>query len=180
MQNLSPRWLDYTTWKTPRWKCALSRRTLSMPMRLALEHEVIKPEWQLLDFGSGKNYCNDVQYLKQYQIPTVGFDPYWNRQPNYQHELNKLQPTDTVSCIYVINVIESASERVEVLQYCWELCKRSLVVAIRTDGKGEGLTSIGTYQKYYSQSEFRNFIAQTLGVVRVDFPKSGVAFIYKD
>lgn len=193
MKNIIyPKWLDYTTWETPRWQAALSRRSLSMPMRLALEHGIIKPELKLLDFGSGKNYCNDIQHLKQHQIEAIGFDPYWNRQPNFNYELGLLQPTNIISCIYVINLIETEKERAEVLKYCWQLTVRSLVViemggrsffpplsAVRTDKKQSGLTSIGTYQKYYTQLEFRDFIAQTLGVVRVSFPKSGVAFIHK-
>lgn len=128
MQITYPKWYSLTTWETPRWRTALSRRSLSMPMRLALEHGIIKPELKLLDFGSGKNYCNDIQHLKELRIVAIGFDPYWNRQPNFNYELGKLQPTDIVSCIYVINVIESEKERVEVLQYCWQLTTRSLIV----------------------------------------------------
>ena len=140
-------------------------------MRIAVKYGVVNPRHFLLDFGCGRS--EDINGLTSLNFPCTGFDPYW------AYHLTLLQPTDVISCIYVINVIESASERTEVLQYCWELCKRSLIVAVRSDGKGEVLTSIGTYQKYYSQSEFRNFIAQALGVVRVEFPKSGVAFIHK-
>ncbi|MBD2309982.1 hypothetical protein H6G17_31785 [Chroococcidiopsis sp. FACHB-1243] len=166
-----PFWLDYKTWSTPRWKCAIARRGLSMPMKVAVKYRVVEPSSLLLDFGCGRG--EDLEHLHKLDISCVGFDPYW------KYDLALLQPTDCISCIYVINTIESAIERTEVLQYCWELTRRSLVIAVRTDGRGEGLSRLGTYQKYYSQAEFRSFIAQSLGVVRVEFPKSGIAFIQK-
>lgn len=131
-----PHWLDYNQWQSPRWKAAIARSKMSMPMRLASMHRVITEDRTLLDFGCGRNH--DVEHLTKFGYPCAGFDPYW------AYHLNLLQPTDVVSCIYVINVIESAAERTEVLQYCWKLCRRSLIVAVRTDGFGEGLTSIGT------------------------------------
>lgn len=166
-----PQWLNFHTWKTPRWKCAIARTKISMPMRVALEHGVVSSHHCLLDFGTGRG--QDIEHLRKLNVSCVGFDPYWH---NY---LERLRPTDTVSCLYVINTIEDEIERAEVLQYCWKLAKRVLIIALRTDGKGEGLTKIKTFQKYYCREEFNDFISRTLGVVRVDFPKPGIAFIHK-
>lgn len=62
-------------------------------------------------------------------------DPYWH------NNTLELQGSDIISCIYVLNMIENSTERIQVLQLAWELAKRSLILAVRNDGKGEGTTS---------------------------------------
>lgn len=167
-----PNWLNCSNWATPRWKSAIVRRSLSMPVRLALERGYLSAEFRVLDFGCGRNL--DVQYLQQFSILGNGFDPFW------ANDTSLLRPTDVVSCTYVINVIEDPAERIEVLKFAFSLAKRSLIIAVRTDGTGEKTTSTGTYQKYYTQSEFKHLLSESLGNISATFPKSGIAFIDKN
>lgn len=166
-----PEWLDCTRWKTPRWKCAIARRTLSMPLRLALKRGLLLPQHATLDFGCGRG--DDVKHLRDRNVPCVGFDPYWH------NNTSELQGSDTVICIYVLNTIEDSTERIQVLQFVWELARRSLILAVRTDGKGEGTTSIGTFQKYYTREEFQQFIVDSLGRVKIVPLRSGVVVVQR-
>ncbi|WP_258001536.1 hypothetical protein [Fischerella thermalis] len=84
-----------------------------------------------------------------------------------------------VSCIYVVNVIENPDERVELIQFCWELARKSLVVAVRTEAGNDGFTSIGTYQIYYSKATFQELLAIALPSVKPKMLKSGVAVLQK-
>lgn len=164
-----PEWLDRTRWKTPRWKTAIARRALSMPLRLALQKGFLLPQHATFDFGCGRG--DDVKYLRDRNISCVGFDPYW------RNDTSKIRISDIVSCIYVLNTIEDSSERIQVLKFAWELARRSLILAVRTDGKGEGTTSSGTFQKYYSSEEFQQFIADSLGKVEMLSLRSGVVVV---
>jgi hypothetical protein len=162
-------WLDYHNWETPRWKTAIGSRKISFPMRRALQTGIITPETSVLDFGCGRN--NDVESLKERGIAAVGFDPYWENRPEL------LQPTDVVSCIYVLNTVERDWEIPEVIQYCWELTRKSLILAIRTGDDHEENTSIGTYQYYWKPKSWRRFV-QELGF-DAEFPEAGIAVIHR-
>ncbi|MCP6762336.1 MAG: DUF4158 domain-containing protein [Fischerella sp. CENA71] len=61
-----PKWLDYTTWDSPRWKTAIARKSMSMPMRMAREASVITTATSVLDMGCGRG--NDVDFLRQQKI----------------------------------------------------------------------------------------------------------------
>lgn len=140
-------------------------------MRLALQRGIITPEKHLLDFGCGKNF--DVRYLNLKGYKTSAFDPYyWNYPEN-------VQPSLLISCNFVLNTIETEDERTEVLQYVWDLTQHTLILAVQTGADGHGWTKLGTFQQYYTQATWRSYIAKALGVVRVEYPASGVAFIHK-
>ena len=90
---------------------------------------------------------------------------------------------------YVVNVIENAIERSETLLKAWGLAERLLIVAARLgfDSKstrstefGDGnITSRGTFQKFYTQTELREWIVVTLGVDAVP-AAPGVFFVFRD
>jgi len=162
-------WLDYHNWETPRWKTAVGSRKMSFPMRRALETGIITTETSVLDFGCGRN--NDVESLTKKGIASVGFDPYWNNVPDL------LQPTDVVSCIYVLNTIERNWEIPEVIQYCWELTQKSLILAIRTGDDHEENTSIGTYQYYWKTKSWQEFV-RAVGF-DAEFLEPGIAVIHR-
>jgi len=170
----TPKWFSTGSWATPRWKTAISRPTLSSPMQEALSESVIYPDSKVLDFGCGRHL--DVNRLNKIQkIDAKGFDPY------YYPDDSVVVPTEVVSLIYVLNVIEDAKEREEVLKFCWSITLRVLIVAVRTTyGKGEEvITKTGTFQKYFQQAEFASWITQQLGENIVEYPKNGIAFIFK-
>lgn len=169
--NTYPHWFDCTTWGSKRWRTAITRKSLSVPMRLAVERGIITPEKHVLDFGCGKNF--DVRYLNLKGYKTSAFDPYyWNYPEN-------VKPSPVISANFVLNVIETKEERAEVFKYLWDLTESTLILAVRTGADGYGWTQLGTFQQYYTQKTWYAYIAKTLGVVRVEYPASGIAFIHR-
>ncbi|MFN6474050.1 MAG: hypothetical protein RMY36_030845 [Nostoc sp. SerVER01] len=145
-----PSWLYPTNWKTPRWKTAIKRQQLSLPLRNALNSSFLPSIGSWLDFGCGHNL--DMPRLSErtegkYEVHS--FDPYYF--PKFQ-KLNRSY--SIVSLVYVLNVIEEPVERCKLLQFTWDLCTEALVVAVRVDGSGQDITRIGTFQKYYDRDEF--------------------------
>jgi DNA phosphorothioation-associated putative methyltransferase len=73
----------------------------------------------------------------------------------------------------VVNVIEDPSERTETLRRAWSYAQQILIVSARLDHEiedlrcdefGDGfLTRLGTFQKFYQQSELREWIKEVLG-----------------
>jgi DNA phosphorothioation-associated putative methyltransferase len=147
--------------KIPRHKTAISRPKLSLPARRILEAQLIGPEDTYLDYGCGRG--DDVRHLKNLGISASGWDPYWQPKP-------LPTPADFVACLYVINVIEDLQEREEALRKAWDLTGKALVVAARVDkpsGKGtpfgDGVvTSIGTFQHFYTRKSLQRYIEQVL------------------
>jgi DNA phosphorothioation-associated putative methyltransferase len=138
-----------------REKTAIVRFRHSKPVTLALSHGVITTETSVFDYGCGRG--EDVKYLQ------------------------------AVNLGYVLNVIEDPQEREETLRKAFDLAKRVLVVAVRVDHSLDAgvefsdglLTSRGSFQKLYSQSEFRDYVAQVLGR-RPHMAGLGVAYVFRD
>ena len=74
---------------------------------------------------------------------------------------------------FVINVIEDRDERIDVILEAWELAKKMLVVSVMLASEGyisqftaykDGvITSRNTFQKYYTQSEIKEFLVSVIG-----------------
>lgn len=149
-----PSWLYPKNWKTPRWKTAIKRQQLSLPLRNALSSSFLPRSGSWLDVGSGHGLdmprlCDRTD--GRYQV--YDFDPYYC--PKFQRLKNTYS---IVSLIYVLNVIEEPVERCKLLQLTWDLCTDAMVVAVRCDGAGQQLTKIGTFQKYYDRDEFSDLL----------------------
>jgi len=118
--------------------------------------------------------------LQKNGLQAEGWDPYFRSDV-------AARPADVVNLGYVLNVIEDPKERAETLRRAFALALRALVVAVRVDqslDKGlpfwDGLiTSRGSFQKIYSQSEFCQFVGETLGV-RPHVAGLGVAYAFKE
>ncbi|MHC5755443.1 MAG: hypothetical protein ACYTXF_33340 [Nostoc sp.] len=149
-----PSWLYPRNWKTPRWKTAIKRQQLSLPLRNALSSSFLPRSGSWLDVGCGHNL--DMPRLQErtddrYEVHS--FDPHY--YPKFQ----KLKNTySIVSLVYVLNVIEEPVERCKLLQFSWDLCTEAMVIAVRCDGSGQQLTKIGTFQKYYDRDEFLDLL----------------------
>ncbi len=142
--------LDPKNWGTPRWKTAIRRPKLSLPMRNALESGKLPTAGNWLDIGCG--HGEDVERLPGH-YDAIGFDPY------YRPKFELLDSTYPItSLLYVLNVIECDKDRDRTLQLAFSLCTKALVVAVRTDKKESGITSIGTFQKYYTRKEFISYV----------------------
>ena len=166
-------WLDWTTWQTPRWLTAIARTSLSQPARLAVEAGVITTATTVMDYGCGRAW--DVAALTQQGVKAIGFDAFFAAD-------TPLAKAGVVQLAFVLNVIENADERLEVLQLCYSLARRSLIVAVQTPSPGRGrvgeqITSIGTYQKYFTQADLRALIVQALGDVEVRSLGGGIVVV---
>lgn len=150
----TPLWTDYQSWKTARWKTAIARQALSRPCRTAIANRIFQENYSLLDYGCGRG--DDVRNLTKLGFTITGYDPYW--QPNLS-----ASSADAVLLNFVLNTIEDAEERPEVLKFTFALANQALIVAVRTDGSGEVNTKMGTFQKYFTQQEAQDFLVHVLG-----------------
>ena len=163
-----------------RFKTAIRRHDLSLPMKSAIADGIIDPTASLFDFGCG--HGEDIDHLTGRGIQCDGWDPAF--RPN-----EPCRNADVVNLGYVINVIEDPKERLETLRHAWTLCRRVLVVSalVRIPGRGNAftdfgdgvLTSRGTFQKYFDQSELREYLETTLETEAVP-ATVGVFYVFKD
>jgi DNA phosphorothioation-associated putative methyltransferase len=162
-----------------RHKAAISRNNFSKPVRLAIEAGLIHSGTAFFDYGCGQG--DDLRRMAKLGYISSGWDPHY--QPN-----TPLAEADVVNLGYIINVIESQSERREALINAWSLTRQVLIVAAQvliaqgnsqiaySDGV---ITSRNTFQKYYDQEELKIYIDQVLGVDSV--PVSlGIYFVFRD
>ncbi|GIJ80397.1 DNA phosphorothioation-associated putative methyltransferase [Micromonospora phaseoli] len=143
----------------PRHQTAIARQHLSKPIALAMADGVLSANSTLFDYGCGRG--GDVARLQAMGYTAHGWDP--GHSPNAERHA-----ADVVNLGYVINVIEDPTERAQTLASAWALARQVLVVAARPDWEartvtgrrhGDGIiTKRGTFQKFYSQAELRDWI----------------------
>jgi len=153
---------------------------LSRPVQLALDAGLLTPERSFFDYGCGRG--EDIDLLMTRGVDAGGWDPAF-RPAAPKRE------ADIVNLGYVVNVIEDAAERELALRDAWSHARQALVVGarlsfdsrvIRATPLADGcLTAASTFQKFYSQSELRSWIAQTLGVEPAP-AAPGVFFVFRD
>jgi DNA phosphorothioation-associated putative methyltransferase len=166
--------------KIDRHKAAIHRTNFSKPVRLALEAGLFTPETSFLDYGCG--HGSDVKLIAQQGFSSSGWDPH------YQSDTD-INPAAIVNLGYVINVIETPTERREALIKAWELTQQVLIVAaqvlIQDSSRGQiaysdgVISSRNTFQKYYEQEELKSYIDQVLGVDAIPVAL-GIYFIFRD
>jgi DNA phosphorothioation-associated putative methyltransferase len=157
---------------------ALKRQTLSAPVQLLLRHELLQPGETFFDYGCG--HGTDVAMLTEDGLIAQGWDPYFAPDA-------PVVPADVVNLGFVINVIEDPPERVDALKRAFELTKKVLAIAVMLESDtqrgqvyGDGLvTSRRTFQKYFSQAAFREFIEDVLDR-NVFMVAPGIAFVFAD
>ncbi len=162
----------------PRHRTAIRRFQYSRPISLAVSHGLIQDNTTVFDYGCGQG--NDVGLLQKSGLKAEGWDPHFCPDA-------PLRSADIVNLGYVLNVIEDPTERTETLRKAFSLAGKALIVAVRVDNsieKGlpfqDGLiTRRGSFQKIFSQAEFRQFVGETLGV-RPYIVGLGVAYAFKD
>ena len=156
--------------KVKRHLTAIRRNKPSLPLVKALEKGFIKDKRSsVLDYGCGRG--DDIEYLQNNNYKNVhGYDPY------FKTDEEPLKQTSYSILNYVLCVIEDPDEREFVLKRVWALTNKRMLISIRPpdfklmmkyrstgDNEFEVYTSRGTYQKFWTPSEFRNFIDLTLG-----------------
>lgn len=164
-----------------RHRTAISRTELSRPVKLALTDGILRPGYSFFDYGCGLG--DDQRLLAAMGYSTGGWDPV--HRPS-----GALVPANIVNLGFVVNVIENAAERAEVLSRAWALATDVFVVSARmtmdaqflseTKEFADGLlTSRGTFQKFFEQTELRVWIDQVLGVSSVA-AAPGVFYVFRD
>jgi DNA phosphorothioation-associated putative methyltransferase len=168
-----------TTTEIARHLTALSRTNLSAPMQCLARYSFLNGDNTLFDYGCGKG--DDVRNLRDNNISANGWDPY------YLPDAEKLQ-ADLVNLGFVINVIENFVERETALKNAYSLAGKLLVVSAmllnQNAYNGEKLndgvrTQRNTFQKYYSQSELKDFLEDTLNTSAIAVAP-GIFFVFKD
>lgn len=165
--------------KIDRHKAAISRSDFSKPVRLALEAGLFTIRATFFDYGCGQG--GDMGRIAKLGYASSGWDPYYSPD-------TELATADIVNLGYIINVIESQTERRETLIKAWALTQKVLIVAAQVliaQGNsqiayGDGvITSRNTFQKYYDQEELKLYIDQVLEVDAVPIAL-GIYFVFRD
>jgi DNA phosphorothioation-associated putative methyltransferase len=166
-------------WQAARHLTALVRYNFSAPVQTLARYGFLDGQFSLFDYGCGRG--DDLRGLRENGLNAAGWDPYYAPdQP--------LQTADLVNLGFVINVIENHDERLEALIRAWSLAERLLVVAVmltnQNDPRGQQfrdgvLTQRGTFQKYYTQTEIKAFIAAALDQEPIPVAP-GVLYVFRD
>lgn len=168
------------TTRIKRHKAAIKRSDYSRPVKCLWRDRLITSDRTVFDYGCG--HGDDLAALREEGIDCEGFDPVFRPDVTPQQ-------ADVVNIGYVLNVIEDLDERRRTLRNAWSLavsvlCVTARVVMAETSGReieyGDGLvTSIGTFQKYYTQAELRAYIEDTLGEEALP-AAPGVFYVFRD
>jgi DNA phosphorothioation-associated putative methyltransferase len=157
---------------------AIHRASLSAPVQLLIRHGLLSQDDSLFDYGCGRG--GDIEALKTDGYRAAGWDPHYAPdEPTLASEV--------VNLGFVVNVIEDPAERVDALQRAFSLASRVLVVAVMlytVDKPGRPfrdgfMTSRNTFQKYFSQGEFKDYLEQVLHQPAF-MVGPGVALIFAD
>lgn len=165
----------------PRWRTAIARKSLSRPSLLSLKFGLYNKKESILDYGAGRGV--DVAELQKDGFNISAWDPHFFPD-------NPKTKADTVNLGYVLNVIENPEERKSVLKEAFSLAKKCLVVSVRPEEEGRGLsnakpyhdgvlTSTGTFQKFFSHDELEKYLSDATGV-RPYFIDPHIAVLFKD
>lgn len=171
---------DAPTAKQPvqRHLTALARSAISAPVQLLLRHGLLVREVSFFDYGCGRG--DDVASLATEGFVATGWDPHYAAD-------REVAPADVVNLGFVINVIEDPAERVEALQRAFGFSRQVMSVGVmlygpETPGRPyrDGLlTGRSTFQKYFSQSEFKAYIEDALNQ-EAFLVGPGIAFVFSD
>ena len=147
-----------------RRRTALRRTELSSPVQQLLHFGFLDGTHTLFDYGCGRG--DDVRLLQAMGVQASGWDPVFR-----PHE--KRSPADIVNLGFVLNVIEDAGERRETLRSAFSLARKALVVSVmlayqrkraQFAAYEDGVrTQRNTFQKYYAQDEFKEYVEAALG-----------------
>lgn len=141
---------------------ALSRQSFSAPLQILRRSGFLDGSRNVFDYGCGKG--DDIRGLKANDIEAAGWDPHYAANVPISH-------ARIVNLGFVINVIEDPVERRQALECAFSLAQELLVVSTMIVSEARGnttlygdgvLTSRSTFQKYYTQSELREYLATTL------------------
>ena len=163
-----------------RHRTAQRRSDLSSPMRHLMDLGFLDGRRTVFDYGCGKG--DDLRLLAGMNVKAAGWDPVF--RPD-----GVRQAADIVNLGFVLNVIEDVQERSETLRSAFELVRKVLVVSVmlgyasrraQFSPHNDGVrTQHNTFQKYYTQDEFRTYVEQTLEADAIPIAP-GVCLVFRD
>jgi len=163
-----------------RHKTAIDRNKLSSPMQVLARHGYLEGDYSILDYGCGKG--DDMRELEAHGVNVSGWDPVY-------HADGELLKSDIVNLGYVLNVIEAIDERTETLRQAYAYSNKVLIVSVMIAGesvirqftpyKDGVITSRNTFQRYYNQSEIKDYIETSLAENAVAVGQ-GTFIVFKD
>lgn len=163
-----------------REKTAISRYQLSAPFQALAKLDVLNGKFSILDYGCGRG--DDLAILDNEGLDAIGWDP--NFRPG-----GTCEARDIVNLGFVINVIEDRTERGEAVLKAYNLSKKVLVVSAMIANerhierfrpyKDGVVTSRNTFQKYYTQQDLKEYLAELCGVTPTPLA-TGVFALFKD
>ena len=146
-----------------RQRTALRRVQMSSPMRHLLRFGFLDGSHSVFDYGCGRG--DDLQRLAGMNVPATGWDPVY--RPDGRRE-----PADVVNLGFVLNVIEDEEERRDTLRAAFALARKVLIIGVMLGYQREHAqfaafrdgvrTRRNTFQKYFTQDEFRSYVEETL------------------
>lgn len=158
---------------------ALSRTTISAPVQLLLRHGLLTEATPFFDYGCGRG--GDVEALQTSGFTAAGWDPY------YAPAIPIPEAAAVVNLGFVVNVIEDPAERVDAILKAFSVCKGVMSVGVMLHGAERGgkpfrdgvITSRGTFQRYFSQEEIKDFLEQVLHQ-EVFMVAPGIGLVFSD
>ena len=151
---------------------AITRSTLSRPLKDAIKWGWLTPEHRVLDFGCGRGA--DVNWLREQGYRSDGFD----RHAPFGFHATPRGEYDFVAVVYVVNVIDELAERGHIVQAAWSFVRSggAMLVISRSDSEIEQLAGAkgwpawkdgfwsnqrrGMFQKGHSTADLRELVAQ--------------------
>lgn len=157
---------------------ALTRTNLSAPVQLLLRHGLLDTTLTFFDYGCGRG--GDVAGLASNGFSARGWDPHFAPE-------QLIAEADAVNLGFVVNVIEDPAERIEAMHKAFALARRVMSVSVMLYGgdlpgkpfRDGFITSRNTFQKYFSQDEFKDYVEQVLHQ-EAFVVAPGIAFVFVD
>ena len=163
-----------------RQRTALRRVQMSSPMRHLLRFGYLDGTHSVFDYGCGRG--DDLRLLAGMNVPATGWDPVY--RPTGRRE-----SADVVNLGFVLNVIEDAEERQDTLRAAFALARKVLVVSVMLGYQREreqfvafrdGVrTQRNTFQKYFTQDEFRAYVEGTLEANAIPVA-AGICMVFRN
>ena len=157
---------------------ALSRSSISAPIQLLIGHGLINSNTTIFDYGCGRG--DDAKGLDKIGIKCLCWDPHYA-------PYNPIIECEIVNLGFVVNVIEDPAERVEAVQKAFALATTAIVISVMlysSDRPGKPyrdgfLTARNTFQKYFTQDEFKDYLEIILENDPVMIGP-GIALVFRD
>lgn len=141
-------------------RTAIKRSKLSQPMQWLLDTHELNPTQRILDYGCGRG--DDIRLLlADHNIHAAGYDP-----NNPAFDVCPIGTFDVITCNYVMNVVESPTDRAAIEQTIIDLLSThgKAFITVRNDAINcNGTTSIGTWQGIVAPSDRFTLLRTTSG-----------------